>query len=187
MSFVTSKKSERCPVCCSSVNLVFFMVPSLAGRVPFPKSSVDRRMPSGLLDCSAPLNRFGELAGYSIDSHNVVHGFLRSRDGKVKTFDAPPDAGNQGFGCLADCTLGLSDRGAITRSYLDTKNVYHGFLRKQTGKMITFDAPRADTTAGSSHGTFPVSINNEGAITGHFLDANSVYHGFVRLPSEDDD
>lgn len=139
------------------------------------------------LDCSAPLNRFGELAGYYIDSNDVVHGFLRSRDGKITTFDAPTGAGSEGFGCFVACTLGLNDRGAITGFYLDTNNVYHGFLRKRSGKITIFDAPRADTTADSSHGTFPVSINDEGAISGYYVDANSVNHGFVRLPCKDDD
>jgi hypothetical protein len=55
-------------------------------------------------------------------------------------------------------------------------------------RIITFDAPGAGATAGSYQGTgcytdCSVLINNSGAITGAYLDANNVYHGFVRSPA----
>src|ERR1017187_7954799 len=49
-------------------------------------------------------------------------------------------------------------------------------------EIIVFDAPGAGATAGSGFGTFPNSINNAGAITGHYIDANNVNHGFLRSP-----
>ena len=48
--------------------------------------------------------------------------------------------------------------------------------RKPT--FIRFEAPGAGTGAGQ--GTWPVSINVAGAITGYYVDANGAYHGFVR-------
>jgi hypothetical protein len=45
--------------------------------------------------------------------------------------------------------------------------------------MTTFDAP------GAANGTFPVNINDRGAIAGFYLDANNVYHAFLRLPADD--
>jgi hypothetical protein len=42
------------------------------------------------------------------------------------------------------------------------------------GKYVVFDAP------GAAHGTFPTSINLAGAITGYFVDASQVSHGFLR-------
>ena len=50
-------------------------------------------------------------------------------------------------------------------------------------KFITFDAPGAGTGAGQ--GTFPITINTAGAITGFYIDANNVSHGFVR-PADDE-
>ena len=44
--------------------------------------------------------------------------------------------------------------------------------------IITFDAPGAGT--GSGLGTFPLSINSTGAITGYYTDANFLDHGFLR-------
>ena len=49
--------------------------------------------------------------------------------------------------------------------------------------IITFDAPGADTTANDFNGTFPTAINIEGVITGYYVDANNVYHGFLRSPA----
>jgi len=138
------------------------------------------------VDCAAPLNQFGVIAGYYIDANYVVHGFLRSPRGEIRTFDAPPDAGSFGFGCSGACPLGLNDSGAITGSYQDANNVWHGFVRSPEGKFTTFDAPGADNTPGLGNGTFPVSINEQGAIAGFYLDKNEVNHGFLRLPAEDD-
>ena len=132
---------------------------------------------------SAPINVFGAVAGYYIDSNNVVHGYLRSPLGEIATYDVPGER-PQGIGCFNDCSIGLNDFGVITGYYLDANNVYHGFVRNPKGKVTSFDAPGADQTAGSFNGTFPVSINDQGAITGYYLDSNNVNHAFFVLPSE---
>jgi hypothetical protein len=134
---------------------------------------------------SVALNQFGATAGYYIDASYVVHGYLRSPWGEITTFDVPGE-GSQGIGCYSDCSVGLNDWGAITGYYLDANNVYHGFVRSRDGKFTTFDAPGANTTPGAYSGTFPVSINDQGAITGYYLDANNVNHGFLLLPPEGD-
>jgi hypothetical protein len=46
--------------------------------------------------------------------------------------------------------------------------------------ITTFDAPGAGT--GQFQGTFPTAINPARVITGYYLDANFVYHGFLRVP-----
>jgi hypothetical protein len=110
----------------------------------------------------------------------VVHGYLRSPTGEITTFDAPGEG--QGLGCSADCSMGLNDFGAITGYYLDANNVYHGYLRSPEGTFKTFEVHGADTTAGDFNGTFPVSINDWGVITGYYVDKNNVVHGFLRFP-----
>ena len=72
--------------------------------------------------------------------------------------------------------------GAITGSYQGADTVYHGFLRSPEGKFTTFEAPGADTTAGSFNGTAPTSINDLGVVTGNYDDANGFSHGFLRSP-----
>jgi uncharacterized membrane protein len=132
--------------------------------------------------CSVGFNLFGAAAGLYIDGNNVVHGFLRSPVGEITTFDPPGESALYGLGCYNDCAIGLNDWGAITSSYLDANNVYHGFLRSPEGTFTTFEAPGADTTPNDFNGTFPYSINDQGVITGYYIDAHNVNHGFLVLP-----
>lgn len=101
------------------------------------------------------------------------------------TFDVP-GAGTgqfQGTGCEQyDCYVLLNDLGEITGYYVDANNVYHGFIRSPEGEFTTFDAPGADTTQQSFHGTFPSGINDAGAITGSYTDSSGGSHGFLRSP-----
>jgi hypothetical protein len=149
--------------------------------VSVPGAGTGSGQGTGCPGCSRGLNVFGTIASYYIDGNNVVHGFLSAPAGKFITFDAPGE-GPQGVGCAADCPIGLNDWGAITGIYLDANNVYHGFLRSPDGTVTTFEAPGADTTAGDFNGTFPYSINDQGVITGYYIDANNVSHGFLRKP-----
>jgi hypothetical protein len=98
---------------------------------------------------------------------------------QIITFDAPGADTKPGDynGTFASA---INNWGAITGSFVDTNNVYRGFLRSAKGSFITFDAPGADTTAGSFNGTSPNSINDLGMITGEYLDANGFGHGFLR-------
>jgi hypothetical protein len=136
---------------------------------------------SGCPGCSRGLNVFGAIASYYIDESNVVHVYLRTPAGTFINFDAPGE-GPYGVGCAADCPIGLNDLGAITGIYLDANNVFHGFLRSPEGAVTTFEAPGADTTANDYNGTFPYSINDQGVITGYYIDVNNVSHGFLLLP-----
>jgi hypothetical protein len=48
----------------------------------------------------------------------------------------------------------------------------------RAGTIISFDAPGAGT--GPAQGTFSLSMNSAGIITGNYIDAKNVFHGFVR-------
>jgi hypothetical protein len=52
--------------------------------------------------------------------------------------------------------------------------------QNSSSEDTTFDAPGAGKTAGSGQGTFPESISDVGAITGRYIDAHNVNHGFLR-------
>jgi hypothetical protein len=62
-----------------------------------------------------------------VDRITVYHGFLRARDGTITTFDAPEAGTFDGQGTFA---FGINPAGVIAGFYVDTSNVYHGFLRK---------------------------------------------------------
>jgi hypothetical protein len=102
------------------------------------------------------------------------------------TIDAPGagQGSGQGTGCFAysDCSVIINNFGAITGYYLDANNVFHGFVRSPEGKFTSFQAPGADTAAQDFNGTNPNAINDAGAITGVYFDAQSVAHGFLRTP-----
>ncbi len=55
-------------------------------------------------------------------------------------------------------------------------------VRAQQARIITFDAPGADTNPGDNNGTYSTGINVWGAITGSYQDTNSAFHGFLRSP-----
>src|SRR5439155_14500922 len=80
---------------------------------------------------------------------------------------------------------GSNSAGPFARYYSDDSNVSHGSLPAPHGTFTTFDAPGAGT--GDGQGTFaPVfgfNINSQGTITGNYIDASNVSHGFVRAPN----
>lgn len=125
------------------------------------------------------ISEAGAVTGHYIDSYDVNHGFLRSPGGELITFDAP-GAGRtarSGQGTFPD---GMSEAGAVTGHYVDSNNVTHGFVRSPGGELVTFDAPGAGKVERSKQGTFPKSISEAGAVTGHYVDSNNVNHGFLR-------
>jgi predicted membrane protein len=132
------------------------------------------------------LNAFGIVVGGYEDANFVHHNFVRDLDGGLKVFDVP-GAGTgayQGTGCPG-CLLGFNQFGAIAGIWSDSNSVNHGFIRNPFGKITTFDAPGAGSGTEQGTGCFsdcPVSINDWGAVTGEYIDANNNYHGYLRSP-----
>ena len=126
------------------------------------------------VDC---LNSNGAIVGGFTDASNVNHGFLRTPEGAITTFDALGAGAGAGQGTFGG---GINPAGIIVGSYLDANNVNHGFLLSRNLAFTTFDVPGAGT--GPFQGTLvsTATINSEGEITGNYLDANNVSHGFLR-------
>jgi hypothetical protein len=139
--------------------------------------------------CSVGLTVFGATAGYYTDANSLEHVYLRNFAGQTTTFDTPGDP-SLGANCFSDCPLGLNDWGAITGVYFDVNGVGHGFLRTPDGRVGSFDAPGSANVVPQAPwywmGTLPVSINDDGVITGYYIDANNVSHGFLLFPSDCD-
>ena len=129
------------------------------------------------VDC---INRKGATVGLYFDANNVGHGFVRAPDGAITTFDVP-GAGTGAF--QGTSPGGINPEGVIAGVYTDANNVNHGFVLAPDGTFSTFDVPGAGT--GTFQGTLPsgfLGINAKGTITGAYVDANNVNHGFVRAP-----
>jgi hypothetical protein len=122
------------------------------------------------------INDWGVITGYYEDANFVVHGFLRSNEGKYTSFDAPgaDTTANSGTGTFA---TSINDAGVVTGYLFDTSGVPHGFVRSPEGGFVVFDAPGA-----AGNGTFPIGMNLEGAIVGYYLDSGGLFHAFLRSP-----
>ena len=129
-------------------------------------------------------NPAGVITGWYTDATDLAHAYLRAANGSFTVFDAP-GAGTGPFPQGTFSYGGINPAGAIAGYYTDDSNVSHGFLRAPGGAFTTFDVPGAGT--GDGQGTFaPVfgfNINPQGTITGNYIDASNVSHGFVRAPN----
>jgi hypothetical protein len=145
---------------------------------------------SGLGTQAENIDAAGAITGLYADANNVMHGFLRTREGRLITFDAP-DAGSVPglsfkatpagtYGGQGTYAMSINLEGAITGSYFDENNVGHSFVRTPYGTFTSFDDPAAGTSA--YLGTFAWNINPAWVIAGNYWDSNSVRHGFVRTP-----
>jgi hypothetical protein len=111
------------------------------------------------------------------------HGFIRAPNGVITLFDPPGSVMTEIPGAAA-----INDAGAITGDYwvcstdLSTCSI-HGFVRTPKGKYLVVDVPGAGPDGNSFQGTFPQGINDLGEVSGQYVDANSVVHGFVRSAS----
>jgi serine/threonine protein kinase len=154
-------------------NFTSFDVPG-AGRAP-PQGT-----PQGIIMIPLPLaiNRSGAVTGSYFDGNGISHGFVRSPDGTIASFD--PAGSVATFGN----TIGITRAGAIAGGYVTADGVTHGFVRDPRGVITSFDAPGAGTIVGPDNlftGTGPNMITDAGAIPGDSINNNHVSHGFVRL------
>ena len=122
-------------------------------------------------------NDLGLIVGYYTDTNIVPHGFLRTPDGRITSFEAPGAGLGHGLD-LGTLAYAINDLGVIAGQFEDSSDVFHGFVRFPNGSFTTFDAPGAGT--GASQGTVAWDINPEGATAGIYIDGNNVTHGFVR-------
>ncbi|HXY01240.1 MAG TPA: hypothetical protein VEI54_09990, partial [Candidatus Limnocylindrales bacterium] len=96
---------------------------------------------------------------------------------KVITFSVPGAGTGANQGTYVDRIV---DSGAVTGWYIDSNNVYHGFIRTPDGVITKVDAPGALNAPGL--GTIPEGMNWEGVTTGYYTDSNGVYHAYLRSP-----
>jgi len=128
------------------------------------------------------INPAGAITGGYADESNVFHGFLRTPDGKFISFDAPSKYVGTGEG-QGTMPANINRSGVIWGTATDSNGVSHGFLRTPDGKFTMVDAPHAGDASGQgTSGEAASCINTAGAVTGTYVDSESVAHGFVRTP-----
>lgn len=134
------------------------------------------------------INPAGSMIGFCAGASSVYHGFVRPPDGTITWFDAPGAGTGAGQGTFTALGMGISPTGAIAGDFLDANNVYHAFLRAPDGVFTTFEAPGAGTGAFQGtlvslfHSPGSGGMNPEEMITGTYVDASDLVHGFLRAP-----
>lgn len=121
------------------------------------------------------INQSGVIAGYYIDSSNLVHGFVRTSAGVITEFDAT--------GLSSTYVSGINRKVQIVGNGAHPAghtNYVHGFLRNPNGNFIHIDPAGPN----GSQNTVNLAINDSGEISGTYVDvAGGVVHGFLRSPS----
>jgi hypothetical protein len=77
------------------------------------------------------INPAGTITGLFNDGFNINHGFLRTREGILTTFDVPAAGQGNNQGTLP---VGITPGGTIAGGYVDAKGVNHGFLFLPSGQ-----------------------------------------------------
>lgn len=94
------------------------------------------------------INPEGAITGFSRDSNDVRHGFLRNRDGMMIGFDAPGSGTDSFQGTRA---YALNPEGTISGYYLDTEGTAHGYLRFNKWRFHYFRSTRRRARVLSRH------------------------------------
>jgi hypothetical protein len=130
------------------------------------------------------VNPEGVILGWYLDPNDLVHGFLRAPDGIITEFDAPGAGATPGSyqGTYAANLSGINPEGASVGEYSDANYLNHAYLRAPDGTFVEFDDPYAGTGANTGQGTLSLGINAAGEISGLYIDANYVFHGYMRAP-----
>jgi hypothetical protein len=127
------------------------------------------------------INDLGEVSGYYVDANFVFHGFVRSPDGRITTFDVRTsctDTPNPPADCALEGTFpaNVNVLGRVGGTYYGEDGNPHGFWRDADGTITRFDYPR------ENYFTEPTAINDSGQITGLVYDPNLVVHGLLVTP-----
>ncbi|HLY05715.1 MAG TPA: hypothetical protein VKR31_08210 [Rhizomicrobium sp.] len=106
----------------------------------------------------------GDVAGSWYDSGYVPHGFLRTANGTITTFDPP--------GATETHVYGMNDNLAVVGSFEDGAGL-HGFIRAADGTITVYDAP------GAVDGTEIFAINDDNVYGGDYYADDGNGYGFV--------
>ncbi len=114
---------------------------------------------------------------------------LTTGPAQAQTFTVFEATGAGNIGGQGTSPQNINASGVVAGYYLDANYVYHGFVRNPSnGRIAGFEAPGAGTGTDTGQGTFAIDINSPAvagdySVAGYYLDANYVYHGFVRSAS----
>ena len=126
-------------------------------------------LPAGSATVIVGLNDLGDFCGYYQAAPAFATVAFVNRHGSIQTFDFPGST-------FIEATQ-INDEGDVAGTYIDSKNVDHGFIRGANGAITVIDVPGA-----AFSGTLLIGLNNRGWTSGHFWDSTNHEHGFARSP-----
>ncbi len=111
------------------------------------------------------LGNNGNAAGHYEDSEGKHHGIVLE-NGELRQYDFPESVETEIYG-ISDAT------GALTGNFIGTDGIRRGF----SGEIVV-EVPGVPET-------FADFINAEGVMVGSYVDADGIYHAYVRIPNGD--
>jgi uncharacterized membrane protein len=115
--------------------------------------------------------------GAYVGSPEDHYGFVRHRNGVIQLF--------QVSGGIKTRARGISESGLIVGYYTDSGGAQHGFVARSARgpdfQLLTI-APGNQLDVPGASATYPEGINERGWISGMWIDANGVWHGFIAVP-----
>ena len=115
------------------------------------------------------LGNNGQAAGYYMDSEGKHRGVVLTTEGELQQYDFPGSVETEIFG-ISDST------GNLTGNFIDAEDgKRRGFTGTETGiEIIEFPGALE---------TYADFINSQGGMVGSFVDADGIYHPYVRTPT----
>lgn len=116
------------------------------------------------------MNSLGAATG-AYFANGTRYAFMRDPLGNLTLFDIPGALGSEG--------QNINNAGTSAGSYLDGSGVFKGFLRTQSGELVTYDIPGSCAWCFNVQNVPWNSMNQPGAIVGTFWDGTGA-HGWIR-------
>ena len=155
--------------------LIFFAVTFALGASAQTVTTYDAS-PTASGTFPTALNLGGTVAGDYIDPGTGFHGFIRTPQGAIVSFNPPADSPASG----TTIVFGLNNPGAVVGIYNQSATfVQTGFLRDGSGNFTDIAPVGATLTEANS-------INDAGTIAGSWVDSSrpAHTHGFVRSTAD---
>ncbi len=109
------------------------------------------------------LGNNGQAAGHYEDSEGLTHGVVLDENGELQQYDFPDSVQTEIYG-ISDAT------GALTGNYTDAAGVRRGFSGDE---IIEVEGAKE---------TFAYFVNSSGGMVGSYVDAEGLYHPYIRTP-----
>lgn len=109
------------------------------------------------------LGNNGEAAGHYQDSEGLFHGVVLE-NGELRQYDFP--------GAVETFLYGISDStGTLTGNFIDDSGIHRGF---SADEIIEYPGAKE---------TFADFVNSSGGMVGSYVDADGIYHPYIRTPT----